>query len=57
MILEALKIVGSSLGSRSNAELFESDLDVDFLRDILSDLTLQTLAEVGYTFNMCFDFA
>lgn len=42
---EALKIVGSSLGSRSNAELFESDLDVDFLRDILSDLTLQTLAE------------
>ena len=45
-ILDALKIVANSLGDRNNVDLFESDLDVEFLGGILADVTLHTLAEV-----------
>jgi len=42
---DALKIVANSLGDRNNVDLFESDLDVEFLGGILADVTLHTLAE------------
>lgn len=45
-ISEAMKTVANSLGNRNNVDLFESDLDVEFLGGILSDVTLHTLAEV-----------
>ena len=48
LISEAMKIVANSLGNRHNVDLFESDLDVEFLGGILSDATLHTLAEVFF---------
>lgn len=43
--LDALKIVLNSLDSKDNAELFDSELDVNFLKDTLSDPTVKTLVE------------
>ena len=40
-------MVANSLLNKANAELFEDDLDVQFLKNILSDVSLSTLAEVS----------
>ncbi|XP_065052172.1 protein PALS2-like [Rhopilema esculentum] len=42
---DALKIIAKSLDVSGHADLFESERDVQFLKNVLSDATLGTLAE------------